>query len=278
MKNILVIGLVGDSYFYECEQLPTKGQTIQAHSLHTEIGGKGFNQAYTIYMLGGNVTFLTALGNDEIGLKVQKEMNSLGVNTKVVIKDGTTPIASIITTKAGDNEVIVYPGVSLTIDDIKNNSNLLKEADIVLLQAELPAEVTNYLLDECYKLGKTIILNPAPASTSIDISKATYLIPNEIEAKMLFGENYISALENSEAVITLGDDGALCFSEGKMHQIPAIKQNVLDSTGAGDVFCGACCFFLANGASLFEASQKANFYASKSVTKKYVIDSIKSLV
>ena len=281
MKKILVIGLVCNSYFYGCNHLPTKGETISANSLHTEIGGKGFNQAYTIYMLGGDVTFLTALGDDETGLLVQKEMNQLGIKTKVVTKKGSTAVASILTDTNGDNEVIVYPGVTLSIQDIINQHHLIEEADFLLLQLELPIDVTNYLIEEGSHLGKTIVLNPAPAvNNTLPLDKVHYLTPNLGEAKTLFGENYVEALLKSKvnAAVTLGEEGVLCFEDGQITKLEGIPQNVADTTGAGDVFNGVLAYYLASDESLINASKKANKLASQSVTKRYVIESIKSLV
>lgn len=281
MKKILVIGLVGNSFFYECDHLPTIGETIKASNLHTEIGGKGFNQAYTIYTLGGNVKFLTSIGNDETGKLVKEEITKLGVDTRYIIKDDKTAVASILTDKEGNNEVIVYPGATPSISDIEQHLDLIEEADIVLLQLELKQEVTNYLIDLCYDLHKTIILNPAPVSqTDICFDKISYLIPNEIEAKMLFGENYEVGLlkKNLNVVVTLGEKGAVVFQNSKKEYISPVQNKVVDTTGAGDVFCGAFTYSIAKGETLIDAIKQANILASKSITKRHVIESIKSLV
>ena len=281
MKKILVIGLVGNSYFYECDHLPTKGETIQAPNLYTEIGGKGFNQAYTIYTLGGDVKFLTTIGNDQTGSYTKEEITKLGVDTTYIIKSKKTAVASIITDSQGNNEVIVYPGAEPSIQDIKKNISLIEEADIILLQLELPLDVTNYLIEESNRLGKIIILNPAPAvSKQLPLDKIHYLTPNKVEAEMLFGENYLEALLKSKikTAVTLGEDGVLCIEDGKVVKIEGIPQNTRDTTGAGDVFNGALAFYLAQGDDFITATKKANLLASKSVTKQHVLESIKSLV
>lgn len=282
MKKVLVIGLVGESVFMECDHFSKPGETICVDKLHTEIGGKGYNQAYTLLKLGADVKFFGCVGQDKEGDNVIKETSKRGLDADfaVDVKERTA-YAIILTDKNGENQVSVYHGAALNLNDFKHFNNLISDADIILLQLETTLEVTKYVIEEAARLKKMIILNPAPASKFYDFFKlCTYITPNEFEAETLFGEDYITymAQNNINGVITLGSNGAKVIENGVVSNINPIKAKVVDTTGAGDIFNGALTYMLSKDSNLIDAAKYANEQASKSVAYHYVLDSIDKLV
>ena len=130
MNKILVIGIVGESVFMKCDHFHKPGETISVDDIYTEIGGKGFNQAFTIKVLDGDVKFICALGNDLIKDKCIEDMKKLEVSFDYFIdQNKNTAYANILTNKEGDNRVSVYHGASLNLNNLSkiiyNNNTAL---------------------------------------------------------------------------------------------------------------------------------------------------------
>ena len=286
MSKVAIIGLCGDSLFYNLDHLPKKGETVHADFLHREVGGKGFNQAVALKRQDVDVYFLGAVGNDDIGDKCEAFLKQEGISAVLVRKNIPSACASILKSKDGNNEVIVYKGASEKIDikDLEGFYKYIDICDCVMLTYEIPYDVLKEAVKYAKEKHKKIFINPAPyVYDDMELLKdADVVCPNETEAIQMFKTrkfdlDKINVLRKeyglNDLVITLGKDGAAACQEivqlAKSRKIKAV-----DSTGAGDVFCACLCTKLLEGEDLFKAVKYANQEACKSVLIPYVLDAI----
>ena len=158
-------------------------------------GGKGTNQAYAVGMLGGQVTMLGAIGNDDYGKKLCRSLQSAGVcidHLKVTENLGTGT-AIIIVNEQGENSIIVIQGANKAVDTvyIDENMEVIRNSDIIILQLEIPLETVIYTAKKAKELNKMVILDPAPARYDLpdELFKYVDLIkPNETELGILLGD------------------------------------------------------------------------------------------
>lgn len=289
MNKILVIGLSGESAFLRVKSFPKKGETIQAQNVYLEPGGKGFNQSVTINRLGHKVTFLTMLGNDDMGKRCLAFLKKEKIKVVPLISNKPTAYACIITTETGDNEVIVSTSATdeLSPKDLMNHEELFKEAKFVLLQQEIKEETLMAALNLCHKYHIFTILDPSPIKKPINweiINKANIITPNEGEAANLFGVNFsndlfevakiIQSKITNIVIVTMGAKGAMIIDKANIKLIPAPIVDCIDTTGAGDIFNGALVSKLAEGKSIETSVAFAIKMASFSTTISYVMPSI----
>lgn len=284
MKNIVVVGSLNMDLVMAVDRMPKEGETIKGNSTNYFIGGKGSNQAVAATRLGNKVSMVGAVGNDTFGEKIKKHLHEEGVNVSTIKtdKETFTGLASIFKTKS-DNSIVVIPGANDFCDKrlVDENEELIKNADILITQFEVPVETVRYALEMAKKYNVTTILNPAPAiEVEKDILKnADIITPNETEFEIITGKVYKDSEEfektmikwqeenNTRLIVTRGKLGASFVEDNKVKTIKSIEVDVVDTTGAGDTFNGALGHALANGYD-FEYSVKfAGIAASLSVTK-----------
>ncbi len=288
--RIVVIGLSGYSIFMDVNHFHQSGETLVAGDVFFEPGGKGFNQAVAAKRLGGDVCFISSVGNDEYGRLCEERLIKEGVNSCLIKKDGiNTAFAVILTDDKGENQVTVYRGASrsLTAEDIERHEELIKAADVLLLQMEVPLEANKKALEIANRHGVTTILNPAPP-WDFDfklINENTIITPNEFEARAIFGLSPDEAvLDNKKIIgkyqehlkrmiITLGEKGCAMFNEGVVRLIPALKVKALNTTGAGDVFNGALAVRIGSGESFIDSARFAVIASGLSVEKYFALES-----
>jgi ribokinase len=258
----------------------------------TFAGGKGANQAVAAQRAGGSVSFLAAIGNDDLGKTSLAMYQSEGIDTSLiqVIEDSPSGVAMICVSEAGENSISVAPGANgkLTSDIIRRNEDAIARAGILLLQLETSAETVTEAIEIAFRHGTRCVLNPAPAQPVPDriLPQLFCVTPNAIETEMLTGIPVRDDLSAAEAakqllqrgvenvVITLGASGALlCNSDGVHHQ-EAPSVTAIDSTGAGDTFNGVLVAMLAEGRSLKEAIRLGVNAATLSVQRLGAIASI----
>ena len=270
MSKIAVIGMVGNSAFMPVAHFPANGETVAARNVHFEPGGKGFNQAVAAARCGAEVSFLGAVGEE--GFESIRDF-AAGENMDAVLvrKPGQTAFATIITDAAGDNCVTVYQGPSLTPKDVEAFAETIRQADVLLLNNEVPESVNIRAAALAKESGTQVILNPAPARPISPelLENVDLLTPNEHEAAGL------EHLDN--LLVTLGDKG--CWLKASGQTLPAVSfGNVVDTTGAGDTFNGALAVKLAQDADLQTAARFAAVAAGISVTRPYAATSIPTWV
>jgi ribokinase len=245
VTRIAVVGSYGVGLTFGADRAPERGETLIGSLFRTDHGGKGSNQAVGAARLGAEVVFLTAVGEDSFGNGAFELWAEEGVDASAVVRAPLpTMTAMILVEGSGDNRIVIVPGAlsALTPAHVDAFSERIAAADILLVQLEIPVETALHALEAGRAAGVRTILNPAPAPASPIAPAADYLTPNESEAP---------AVENAEGtrVVTLGEQGARLRGE----QIPAFAATPVDTTGAGDAFCGAFAVALAEGAADAEA-------------------------
>ena len=285
MKKILVIGSLNMDLVTMSERHPKLGETIIGKSFFQIPGGKGGNQAVAISKLGGDVTMFGCVGKDSYGDILIEELKKNDVNIDSVKKvEKNTGIATIVVDENADNTIIVVPGANfeISIDDIDKNIELIKNADIVLLQLEIPIDVVEYILKKSKEYNKITILNPAPAENlSIDIIKnVDYLVPNETELELLSGmptdseEEVLVASKKlmdmgvKNLIVTMGKNGSIFVGEDKVVKVGIHKVKAIDPTAAGDSFIGGVIRMLAEGKKIEEAMEFGARVGAITVTKE----------
>jgi ribokinase len=191
-------------------------------------------------------------------------------------------VAPIFVEPSGQNRIWVVKGANdrLTPADVDAAAEVIRGADYLVLQLEIPLETVYYALTFARGLGVRTILNPAPGQP-LDLARigaADYVIPNETEAEALTGIA-VSNVNDAQAaarklldggvrrvVVTLGENGALCADGAGMHVVAPFAVNPVDTTGAGDAFIGSLAVFLAEGRAELDAVSRANLYAALSTT------------
>lgn len=284
-KRIVVIGSSNTDMVIKADHFPIPGETILGGNFFMFPGGKGANQAVAASRLGGNVLFIAKTGNDIFGKQALHQFRKEGIITDFIIEDANQPsgVALITVDVKGENTIVVAQGANGTLspEDILKAEKELGEADIILMQLEVPLETVSLAARIASRHKKKVILNPAPAQYLPDeLLKELFIItPNESEAEILLGTkitdtNSIKAAAEklyskgiSNVVITLGADGAYIFNSDGGRLIPTTKVKPVDTTAAGDVFNGALAVAIAENQSLDDAVKFANKAAAISVTR-----------
>lgn len=289
-KGILVIGSLNMDLSIDLAKMPVTGETILGRGIAYKAGGKGANQACAAGKLGGRVRMLGCVGQDEFGQKLVKSLSESGVETDYIkeSRDLPTGTAVIYVDDNGDNSIVVIPGANMACDMeyLKEQDEQFHWCDYVVLQMEIPYEAVWYSVKRAKELGKTVILNPAPAPDEIPeeiLSLVDYLTPNETEIIALNGKSKDDIREGAEKLLgrgvsnviaTLGDRGALLVNQYGETFYPARKVASVDTTAAGDCFNGAMVAALAEGQSEAEAILFANIASSIAVTRKGAQESL----
>lgn len=292
-KKILVVGSLNIDLVTELHRMPDIGETVMGSRLHYIPGGKGANQACAVGKLGGSVTMLGCIGNDDFG-NIQKEelkKSNVDVAKLKVSTSHNTGTALIYINSEGNNSIVVIPGANTEcdVDYLKQKDELFRESDIILLQMEIPYDTIYYAIRRAKELKKTVILNPAPAPEKIPeemLNMIDYLTPNETELQKLVNGTSLDLESIKEAagslvekgvknvIVTLGERGAL-FTNAKKEVVYSVRKvTAKDTTAAGDSFIGAFAVSLAEGKSDEQAIEFANLVSSVVVTKKGAQSSI----
>jgi ribokinase len=264
---------------------PRPGETIFGKKFDLGFGGKGANQAVAARLCGANVGMVAKVGNDLFGPATIKNFESLGIDaTYVRVADGVSSgVAPIFVDSSGQNRIIVVKGANDTLspEDVDAAGPLLRKADAIILQFEIPLRTVYHTVRFAGAHGIRCIVNPAPAQ-AVDfeqVAAADYFIPNESEAETITGmpagsideaqkcAEFLLRQGMQRVIITLGERGCLAAEPGRMELIAAFKVQAVDTTGAGDAFIGSFAVFLGEGLPEKEALQRANLYAALSTTR-----------
>lgn len=288
-NKVVVIGSTNMDLAARLSHLPEKGETVLGGELMTSLGGKGANQAVAAARLGADVIFITSIGDDAYGQQALAAFQTDHINVDHAIKHNNVPtgVALIMVGQDGENMIAVIPGANamLAPAHILAAEGIIKNADCVLIQLEIPMETVAAAVEIAYRHHVHVILNPAPAKfipTSI-LEKVTTLTPNEKEAAQIKGLDFARDRELPPAVslnsgiknilITLGKRGVL-MSGSPSRIIPAPTVTAVDTTAAGDAFNGALAFRLAHGDELETAVRYAIAVAALSVTERGAQESL----
>ena len=275
MAKIVVVGSCNIDITVECDRWAKPGETIFGNRLTVNPGGKGANQAVAAARLGAEVKMVGCIGDDVYGQLVLKALKDNNVDsTYVKVLPGENSGTAHITVAENDNSIIVIKAANDLVSPalIDEAWDAIKEADIVLLQHEIPAATNAYVIEKCYEAGVPVMLNPAPVAPVPPelLEKVTYLTPNEHEAAILFagqGKADILGRNQGKVIMTLGSKGVAYAEKGQVYNVPGFKVKPVDTTGAGDTFNGAFAVARANGKNMYDSISFANAAAALSVQK-----------
>ncbi|PUU94154.1 ribokinase [Halanaerobium sp.] len=290
MSKILVIGSMNMDLVVETERYPEEGETLIGGKFEQIPGGKGANQALAAAKLGDQVEFIGACGDDSFAPKLKSSLKAGGAEIDNIfeIKGVSTGVAVITVDKKGNNRIIVSPGANYKLDPdkIKKIKDTIAEAEIILLQLEIPVNTIEKIVEIASSNKTQIILDPAPAQKlSADIlAKVDYLLPNEGELDLLLAEaksksraekiGELLKMGVKNIIVTEGEKGINYYSQNKELHLDTLKVKAVDTTAAGDVFAGAFAASLIAENNLKKALKFAVQAAAYSVTKRGAQSSI----
>lgn len=273
--RVIVIGSTNTDLVVTVPHLPVPGETVLGSDLRQVAGGKGANQAVAAARLGGQVTFIGRVGDDDYGRHTLQNLQSEGINTQHLqvtpgVASGTALISVHATT--GENAIVVAPGANarVTPDDIAAAADAIAAAQVVVVSLEIPLDTVVAAVSAARAHGRLVILNPAPAQplpatllTQVDI-----ITPNEKELDVLGGIATLLNAGVSTVITTLGAKGARLQTASETLEIPAPRVTAVDTVAAGDCFTGALAVELARGTDLPTAARFATTAASLKVTRR----------
>ncbi len=284
MSSILVIGSANTDLTIHTDRMPRLGETVTGYDFQLNCGGKGANQASAVAKLGGNVTFLGAVGKDSNGEKLLSDFEKNSVCFNGIISEKAPTGTASITVIGGDNFIILNEGANglITPEVIDEKADLIKSADYLVMQLEIPVQSVLRAAELADKFNTEVILNPAPVKEIPHelFALTDIMIPNEHEAKLITGVEIESTADAKKAIkilndkgvktviITLGDKGCVYNSGNEIFECPAEKTVAVDTTSAGDSFIGALCVKLSQGENLHGAIKYAAKVAAITVSRK----------
>jgi ribokinase len=290
--KIAVVGSYGVGMTMRFPKFPQAGETLMGGSFDAGPGGKGSNQAIGAARLGAEVSFLTAIGPDEMGEAARALWEAEGVDSSaVVVGKNHTMVGFILVDADGENRIIVAAGAldEINGDHVEKFRSHIAQAEILVVSMELALSAVMAALEIGREEGVRIVLNPAPAVPLPERAWSLFdvITPNRTEAPVLLGlpdghglspKELVAALRektSAQIIMTLGSEGCLVDDGAGIIATPAIKAtNVVDTTGAGDSFTSALAVSLAEGNDVHTAVKFASASGAHSVSIAGVINSL----
>ena len=280
--RIVVVGSANVDLTIFSDTFPRPGETILGERFDLGFGGKGANQAVAAAHCGAKAHMVARVGEDLFGPATIENFKALGIGASHVkpVKGVSSGVAPILVEKSGQNRILVVKGANdrLTTKGVDKAASLLKRADMIVLQLEIPIQTVYHTIHLAKQHEIPVILNPAPAAP-LDLEMITsvdYFIPNEIEAETITGMP-VGTVEEAKAcaehmlsrglkrvILTLGERGALVAGKDGIALVPSFRVKIVDSSGAGDAFIGSFAAFFGEGLSEPEALRRASLYAALS--------------
>lgn len=287
--DIAVIGSNNVDLITYITRMPVEGETIEAPDFAIGCGGKGSNQAVAAARLGAEVLMLTCVGDDAFSEMTRENYRRNGIGTDFVKQvPGTSGVAPIFVDPESRNRIIIVKGANngLLPEDVEKAADQIASCALIVVQLEIRLETVRAAVEVGKRLGVPVLLNPAPASTDLEVewvAQCDYVVPNESELSLLTGmpvedEEQIRAAAQvlvergcRNVIVTMGRRGVLWLhgDDGKVIDeafVPAVSVDPVDTTGAGDAFIGCFAYCVTHGDDVRTALAEANAYAAVSVT------------
>jgi len=271
--DVCVVGSANLDLVASTERLPGPGETVMGQDYAEHPGGKGLNQAVGAARSGARTAFVGAVGDDDAGRRLLGVMAADGIDAAhVAVRAGTpTGRALIGVSSRGENSIIVVPGANANVA-----VDALPQAAVVLAQLEVPLDAVRSALQLAREAGATTVLNPAPAAPlpADVLGLCDVVVPNEHEVELLGGVDALLGLGARAVVVTLGSRGAELHTAQGTVAVAPFTVDTVDTTAAGDTFCGALCARLAGGDALPDALRFASAAAALSTTRPGAVPSV----
>ncbi|HEU4807437.1 MAG TPA: ribokinase [Homoserinimonas sp.] len=285
--HVVIVGSANMDVVFSVDRMPAPGETLLADSAQRHPGGKGLNQAVASARSGAQTTFIGALGTDPFGDTLADAMESAGVSRELVRRsDRDTGQAFILVDQAAENMIVVASGANATMTELTGQEQeAIIAAQVLLMQLELPTQVVLQAAATAKAAGRAVMLNAAPAAPLGDelLALLDYLIVNEHEACLIGGSEDLAtaslalAAKVDHLIVTLGAQGSQLYKDGVVvGTVTPPKVTAVDTTGAGDTFCGAFATAVAEGLALQEAVRFATAASALSVESVGAVSSIPS--
>jgi len=275
--DVTVIGSANLDLVVRAERHPSPGETLHGSGYAEHPGGKGLNQAVAAARAGASTAFVGAVGDDQAGrlLASVATTESIDVSQLSVAADVPTGRALITVDDAGENSIIVIAGAN---DDVV--AARLPASTVVLLQLEIPLPTVTKALQLARQQRCTTILNPAPAAplSRQVLELCDIVVPNEHEVELLGGVGALVDQGVGHVIVTRGANGVDVHSAGDTVHVDAAEADVVDTTGAGDAFCGNLAARLAAGDPLDDAVRWAVVAGALAVSHDGAIPSLPASV
>jgi ribokinase len=283
--NIAVIGSFVTDFIFKTPRRPVKGETVVGSGFDMAMGGKGANQAVMAAHLGAHVSMIGRVGKDNFGDMQIENMKRAGVSTDFIVRDPDlgTGAGGIVVDADGDNSIVFVPNANGKVcrEDVDAATAAIESCDTLLVQLELPFKVNGYAIKKAHKLGKRVILDPAPACVLEDYfyEYSSIMTPNETEAAILTGVKVVDPETAEQAarmiakkgcetvIITMGGNGVFVLDCGQGLYVPPVPVNAVDTTAAGDAFTGSLAVFLGQGKPMGEAVKLAGIAGALCATR-----------
>jgi ribokinase len=286
-KRIVVVGSINLDLVVATQRIPQRGETVVGSNFQMFPGGKGANQAAAVARLGGQVSMIGKLGSDAFADQLRESLRESGVDTDAIgCCPGSSGVALITTDSSGDNTITIVAGANahLLPEDLDENLDLIRGADILLTQLEIPFPTVEHLALLAEREDIPLMLDPAPARSlpASLLRRVSWLTPNETEMCLLLGHPSLEAsVETLDAsantllqqgarnvALKLGRRGCyLALSDGTRKLLPAYNVHAVDTTAAGDAFNGALALALLDGKDPVRSASFASVAAAISVTR-----------
>jgi ribokinase len=258
--DVVVVGSANLDLVATTRRLPGPGETVLGSDFAQHPGGKGLNQAVAAARAGASVAFIAAVGDDDAGhtLRSVAEHEGVDVSGLVVAAGAATGRALITVDERGENSIVVVPGANSAA-----RVSSLPPAAVVLAQLEVPVDTVIAAFKAAREAGSTTVLNPAPVPNEglppELLALCDVVVPNEHEVELLGGVDRLVAGGVGAVVVTRGAAGVTvtAATDAPSRSIAAFAVDPIDTTGAGDAFCGTLACRLATGADLYSAVRSA---------------------
>ena len=275
--KVVVVGSIIYDFRITADRLPRPGETLTGYGFGTSTGGKGANQAVAAVRLGADVQMVGRLGKDVFGDQVLEQFKKDGLGCEYVFRDPIKPTATCLihVDKKGENDIIIAEGANAAVrcKDIDAACPALSKADVLIVQNEVPWEVSQYAMKIAESAGAITIYNPAPAKPLPEeiLFNTAFFTPNETETEFYTGIRLNGDMERvgraadilldkgvRNVLITLGGKGSYFASKETKRIYPAFRITPVDTTAAGDAFNGGLAVMLGEGRPVGEAIRFAN--------------------
>lgn len=283
--DVVVVGSANMDVVLSVERMPAGGETILASGAAQHPGGKGLNQAVASARSGASTTFVGAIGTDAFGESLARAMESAGVANDLVRRsDQPSGQAFILVDGAGENLIVVASGANAGMTELTEPERaVVEQCAVLLMQLELPTGIVREAATVARAAGRTVMLNAAPAAPVDDelIDLLDYLIVNEHEARLIAARDDLAdaaaalAARVPRLIVTLGARGSDVYDAGELvGTVAPPSVTAVDTTGAGDTYCGALAAAVAEGRPLLDAVRFATAASALSVQKAGAVSSI----